>query len=183
MRILPLLFSQLLTTMNNKKGSFNTERLSIAPWDRTDPELLKDLDKHLNEDVTAFLPEFLVYQKGKSKASEWAESFESGSSEVSTVKLDNEFAGLLMLREEAKDTMHIGYIFGQAYWGKGLATELIKGLVSRLKEIEYRGTLHGGVVKGNPASVRVLQKAGFEEMGKGELEGKPDDVDWFKLSF
>lgn len=164
-------------------GTFDTERLSVQPWNKTEEaQLHAELEQHLNEQVTAFLPDHLHYLKGTTKPSEWAQAFQKGA-EISTVRLqkEQEFAGLLMLREEAPGQIHIGYIFGKVHWGKGLATELLRGLLKHLKEIGYVGVLHAGVVKGNPASARVLVKTGFVAMK--EDEERPKDVDWFELEF
>ena len=192
-------FLSLLLAMN---GKFDTERLSVSPWNLQDAKLMTELDDILDSDVTAFLPEHLLYRKGETKAEKWAQAFASGESQVSEIRLlssldDDQkqqqllLAGVLLLRPEGTGVMHIGYIFGKAFWGKGLATELLRGLVSHLKsdDIKYKGVLHAGVVKGNPASARVLQKVGFQVMMMPEAEeGKKsqaaaEDVDWFRMSF
>ena len=55
---------------------------------------------------------------------------------------------------------HIGYLLAEPTWGKGYATELVTGLVEALRS-EAPMTLLGGVDTKNPASARVLEKAGF----------------------
>lgn len=167
-------------------GTFNTERLSIKPWDEEaltskmrDNRLLDEISDMLDADMTAFFPEKLWYKEGTMNVAEWAETFGKGST-ISTVWLGTgELTGLLMIRrpEDTNSYMHIGYLFGKAHWGKGLATELLRGLVRNLKTKEYTGMLHAGVVHGNPASARVLKKV-FTEM---EDKSKASDVDWFQL--
>lgn len=78
---------------------------------------------------------------------------------------DGRFLGLLMLAEAGQTTgradIHLGYLFSEQDWGHGYASEALSGC---LEAIEPRGCwrLLGGVAKDNPASARVLRKAGFE---------------------
>lgn len=145
----------------------------------------------LDQEVTAFLPESLQYKQGETNVAEWAKTFSSGTNKVSNVKLNSELAGLLILmespsavaddaQESATAIMHLGYIFGQQFWGRGLATVLLRGLVQQLTTDGYNGEIHAGVAKGNPASVKVLQKVGFESMPKACEE---TEVDWFCRTF
>ncbi|CAB9498296.1 expressed unknown protein [Seminavis robusta] len=186
-------------------GQFQTERLLIEPWDTPmieDPEALcKELSSILDNDVTAFLPPHLLFQPGETKVEEWAKAFAGGSfdfatskNKISTIRLSSTdttaLTGLLMLRtvpssqedDDISTDMHIGYIFGKDHWGKGLATELLKGLVKHLQQAGYQGTLHAGVAHGNPASSRVLEKAGFSA-APATSSGEEHDVDFFIRSF
>jgi len=163
-------------------GAFKTERLIMEPWDKelADPNsnLLNQVQDILDAEVTAFLPDHLMYTE-KTNVSEWCQAFDKGAS-ISTVRaLDNSLVGLLTLRQS--DPMHLGYIFGKNSWGKGFATELVKGLVDHLRRNKYNGVVHAGVTHGNPASVRVLQKVGFDAIQPAS--GQATDVDFFQLSF
>ena len=98
-----------------------------------------------------------------SKSSE-SESIESSSQQ-------GDLVGLLILElsqmksDQQQKTMHLGYLFGEKYWGKGLATELVRGLIQHLQTLKYAGTqVFGGVEADNPASAAVLVKAGFERL-------------------
>jgi len=165
------------------QASFSTERMAVEHWNDTLSAFeLQELSTILNEDVTAFLPDSLQYKEGETEVSEWAKEFSSGGNKVSSVRVNGELAGLLILMSPLGDAcaaMHLGYIFCKTFWGRGLATELIRGLFQQLKVDGYNGAVHAGVAKGNPASVKVLQKVGFEAMDKSES----DDVDWFCYTF
>lgn len=166
------------------EGRFTTDRLAVQPWTLPLPSSeATEISSILDEDVTAFLPESLLYKRGETDAKEWADTFSSGSNKVSSVRYgdDSELAGLLLLRPESDSVVHLGYIFGKKYWGKGLATELLRGLVKQLDSDEFSGQVHAGVVKGNPASVAVLKKVDFETMK--ESDSGADDVDWFIRHF
>jgi ribosomal-protein-alanine N-acetyltransferase len=73
--------------------------------------------------------------------------------------------GLLILHsqlgQDGATTLHIGYLLGEASWGQGYASELIKGLVNAVKT--RRSTiLLGGVAKENGASARILERLGLK---------------------
>ncbi len=80
--------------------------------------------------------------------------------------MDAELLGLLILAEFPADNgprvIHLGYLLGETAWGRGLATELISGLVSALRNLGEPIQLLGGVENANPASARVLVKNGFQ---------------------
>lgn len=60
-------------------------------------------------------------------------------------------------------TIRLGYLLREDSWGRGYASELLVGLVAEIcKAYPEGGSLLGGVSKVNPASGRVLVKAGFE---------------------
>ena len=170
-------------------GSFDTERLAVVPWNGILTEadkgprqkLFAELSGILDEQVTAFLPESLLFREG-SDASQWAETFSDGSN-ISSVRLRkaDTLAGVLLLRTASPGDIHVGYIFGKAHWGQGLASELLRGLVDHMTASGYNGVMHAGVAHGNPASVKVLTKVGFEVMEGGSESDK--DTDFFRRSF
>ena len=57
--------------------------------------------------------------------------------------------------------VEIGYTICKAYSGKGYATELLRAMVRFCADIFPIHTLYGRVMRGNHASVRVLEKNGF----------------------
>ena len=73
--------------------------------------------------------------------------------------------GMLPQSDVARLSAEVGYWLGQPFWGRGIATESLKVLT------EYAFTelglvrLYATVLEWNPASARVLQKAGYEYEG------------------
>ena len=63
--------------------------------------------------------------------------------------------------------IEIGYWIGRPYWGRGYATAAAELLI---KEARRRGLerLYAEVFVENPASMRVLEKAGFARIGEAE---------------
>ena len=62
------------------------------------------------------------------------------------------------------DVQELGYALGRAYWGHGYATE---GVVAMVEHARARGlsALEAFTFVENPASARVLDKAGFADLG------------------
>ncbi|NWG52889.1 MAG: GNAT family N-acetyltransferase [Hydrogenophilaceae bacterium] len=59
----------------------------------------------------------------------------------------------------------LGYWFGRPYWGEGFATEAAKRLAAAAQAL---GQIIAGHYLDNPASGRVLEKAGFVDVGRIE---------------
>jgi RimJ/RimL family protein N-acetyltransferase len=60
----------------------------------------------------------------------------------------------------------IGYWLGRPYWGRGLATEAAAGALQWAKRVWRRRLVMSGHFADNPASGRVLEKAGFLYTGE-----------------
>lgn len=136
---------------------FHTERLRVRPWSArlTDPALPAALSPLLTPEVLADLPPSLqLTDKG---IGAWIRS-RASESDVYLVE-HGDLVGLLLLADTG-DALHLGYLFGQAHWGKGYASELVAGLVDT-NHTHGRHRLIGGVSARNLASARVLEKAGF----------------------
>jgi [ribosomal protein S5]-alanine N-acetyltransferase len=58
-------------------------------------------------------------------------------------------------------TAQFGYWLGEAYWGRGIATAAATALASRIGGEGLFARLEAQVFEWNPASMRVLEKAGF----------------------
>ncbi len=65
----------------------------------------------------------------------------------------------------------LAYLIERTRWGQGLATEVAEGLVGW--HLAHAGDvpLRAIVAVGNHASVRVLEKVGFAEVGQEDFEG------------
>jgi RimJ/RimL family protein N-acetyltransferase len=65
----------------------------------------------------------------------------------------------------------LGYWLGQAFWGKGIATQALTDFL----KLESR-PLHAHVAKTNIASIRVLEKCGFKRIGEDNTPLKPGEA-------
>ena len=152
-------------------GQFNTKRLSVHDWTpavkcRDQRVMLEDaLVSLLTVRVLKHLPPSLQLSDGAESVSAWIDE-RVAESDVLLVEQteDSELIGLVILSPEKEDgrisSVHIGYLLAEAVWGKGIATELMTGLVSAMEALKPV-TLLGGVDRNNPSSARVLKKTGF----------------------
>ncbi len=64
--------------------------------------------------------------------------------------------------EGSPDEVEIGYGICKKYSGNGYAAELLKAMTAFIKRTFGMNVLYGRVMRGNNASVRVLEKNGYE---------------------
>ena len=74
--------------------------------------------------------------------------------------------GVIGLFEDADPAPEIGYWVGRPYWGRGFATEALHGALAWAGRKWRRRALVAGHFVDNPASGRVLEKAGFLYTGE-----------------
>jgi len=75
-------------------------------------------------------------------------------------------AGLELRGGERTGTAEVGYWLGNRYWGRGLATAAVRALSAYAFETFDLVRLEARVFGWNPASARVLEKAGFQLEGR-----------------
>ena len=63
--------------------------------------------------------------------------------------------------------MEVGYWIGEPFWGKGFATEALRGVIDHIFADASREQLLGCCRVSNRASRRVLMKCGFQLVGAG----------------
>ncbi|MEW6734250.1 MAG: GNAT family N-acetyltransferase [Acidobacteriota bacterium] len=88
-----------------------------------------------------------------------------------TILFNGEVAGNIgCFKQSGKQ--EIGYWIGKKYWGKGIATQ---ALLQLLDQVMIR-PLYAHVAKHNIASIRVLEKCGFTNIGEDKefsnIDGK-----------
>jgi RimJ/RimL family protein N-acetyltransferase len=71
--------------------------------------------------------------------------------------------GVVAAHKRGPVGFEVGYWYGRPHWGLGYATE---ALIAFLGEARHLGELHAGHFVDNPASGRVLSKAGFVYTGE-----------------
>lgn len=151
---------------------FQTNRLSVFNWPgpqfggKPDISLADKILGILTPPVTQYLPEEWSQVGSAEDALAWLEDrLAECSLYAVNLKASNELAGFLFLyfpdpQSQLKDC-RFGYLLSESFWGKGLGTELIKGLVQWCMNEGKMGSLIGGVETANTGSIRVLEKAGF----------------------
>ncbi|MDB5111028.1 MAG: family N-acetyltransferase [Mucilaginibacter sp.] len=86
---------------------------------------------------------------------------------------DNDFIGVCILKPADSDSkkIELGYVLSYNYWGRGLATELAKALITYGFEQKGITKICACTDPENQASQNVLLKAGFKRQG---------NVFWYK---
>jgi RimJ/RimL family protein N-acetyltransferase len=87
----------------------------------------------------------------------WARIMSNETGILNTILADDTVAGNVVYWEAAGEP-NIGYWLGKTHWGKGIASA---ALAQFLTKIEAR-PVYAHVAKHNFASIRVLQKCGFQ---------------------
>ncbi len=83
---------------------------------------------------------------------------------VFAVDLEGEgLIGAIGAHKRDDESFEVGYWYGRPYWGRGFATEAARAFVASASSL---GTLQAGHFVDNPASGRVLSKAGFAYTGE-----------------
>jgi len=79
----------------------------------------------------------------------------------------------------------IGYAMGRAYWGKGYMHEALEALVSHAFEVLQMRRLEADVDPRNAASIRTLERLGFQREGflreRWHVEGEIQDALFYGL--
>ena len=150
---------------------FQTTRLIATHWstDLQKPDCKSRIEEALRgilaEDVLRALPPAL--HQRDTPISDWM-SERDAESDVYLVctKEDEDLIGLLIValvsNECVRKTAHIGYLFGEPYWGQGYATEVVHGLGTSAQALAPI-TLRAGVDATNSKSGSVLQKSGLTD--------------------
>ena len=74
--------------------------------------------------------------------------------------------GLLPGTDVNRVQAEIGYWLGEEYWGRGIATEAVRGLTRHGFDTLELNRLFATPFAGNAASCRVLEKAGYRYEGR-----------------
>ena len=75
--------------------------------------------------------------------------------------------GFLNDVEIAENTIELGYVVHPGHWSKGFATAALTLAISQLFQQGFREVLCGAFEE-NPASIRVMEKAGMQKLDKTE---------------
>jgi [ribosomal protein S5]-alanine N-acetyltransferase len=135
------------------------------------------------QDVTALLkhlgnPEVVKYMdmqpiKTREQANEWLRwmgsyfSAHDGLRWGVTLKADNTFIGSAGIGNWNREARYaeIGYDIAQPYWDNGYATEVSRAIIEFGINRMNLNRIEADIVAGNDASMRVLEKLGFQQEG------------------
>lgn len=151
--------------------AFVTPRLKVAGWHSL-PEgqvpLATVIAGMLTPAVTRSLPPSWQGQYDSARARAWISERDGESTVLLASELiSHEPVGLVILFTEGPAVadgsmgLRLGYLVSEKFWGRGLATELIDGLIRWCRSRPEITSITAGVSMTNEASVNVLSKTGF----------------------
>ena len=146
---------------------FETEHLRIR---RFEPEDAEDLyENHLEEDVKKWIPNesYVDIREAQEAIKLYVECVNNKCLPyVLAVELEEtgELIGDAGVNrvEGNSDEVEIGYVICKKYSGRGYAAELLKAMTEFITNAFGISILYGRVMQGNIASVKVLEKNGYE---------------------
>ena len=95
------------------------------------------------------------------------------------ITLDGELLGIVGFSYAMGQHPELGYWLGEPFWGKGIMSEAVKGLLEAAFASGFYPVVRARALVDNAASINVLEKAGFKQTGAAEMDqartnqGKP----------
>ena len=137
---------------------------ALRPWREDDVEALV---RHANDyDVWKNLGDMFPHPYTRQDARRWVGGGSETRSELSlAIEVGGELAGGLGLKFPRdpiyRVTAEVGYWLGRAFWGRGIMPRVLAAFVPWAFDRFALERIEAGVFETNPASARVLEKAGF----------------------
>jgi len=135
----------------------------LRPWRAADkPDLVRNAnDRRVWRNMTHTFP----HPYTEADADLWLQiAAHPGASIQLAIEVDGQPAGGIgAIAGEGvfRATAQFGYWLGAPYWGRGIATAAARALAGRIAAESLFARLEAQVFEWNPASMRVLEKAGF----------------------
>ena len=114
---------------------------------------------------TYMLPDFESVEKARPLFDRLAAMSKDETRYVRAMEENGEFVGFCNDVERAGDTVEIGYAMCPDIWGRGYCTAALKLAIADLFELGFNQVVAGAFVE-NPASLRVMEKAGMTPIDK-----------------
>jgi RimJ/RimL family protein N-acetyltransferase len=139
--------------------SLTTERLILRPLEHADAERIALLaDNWKVASMTGRIPH--PYSLADAEAF-LAYALKTTGEEIFAITESALLIGCIGLDARKPPGCEIGYWLAEAFWGRGLATEAARALVSYAFNERGESEIRAGYFADNPASGRVLRKLGF----------------------
>ena len=141
-----------------------TGQITLRAWRRSD---LSSLVRYANNrKIWLNLRNIFPHPYTQSDAERWFEICEShqGPTTNFAIELNGEAIGGIscrLLDDVNCKTAVIGYWLGEPFWGRGIATAALKQITNYAFQTFPLERLEATVFEWNPASARVLEKAGY----------------------
>ena len=144
------------------------ERCTLRPYRRGDEAALA---RHAdNRNVSRNMRDRFPYPYTAADAREWITRVSAQEPVANfAIVVGGEVVGGIGLEPGAdvfRRSAEVGYWLGEPFWGRGLATEALRAVTEYAFRTFDICRLEAGVFEWNPASARVLEKAGYELEGR-----------------
>lgn len=131
----------------------------------------ESLIKHANNyKVARMVRDRFPYPYDEMAAREWLEVITRELPQTTfAIDVEDKAVGAISFEIQADifiRSAEIGYWLGENYWNKGIMTEAVKAVTTYAFRNFDLCRLYAGVFASNPASVRVLEKAGYQFEGR-----------------
>lgn len=139
----------------------------VRSWKRDDAaSLVRHAD---NRKIWRNLRDSFPHPYTEAEAAHWVGAASSQERETNfAIEVDGEAAGgigFVLQTDVSRRSAEIGYWLGEAYWGRGVCTAALISMTEHAFSNFDLVRLYAGVFDWNPASRRVLEKAGYEFEG------------------
>ncbi|MCA1020497.1 GNAT family N-acetyltransferase [Halobacillus litoralis] len=150
------------------KWKLSTERLILEPF----TEDLTEKTAELAGDPEVAAATFVPHPYTVDHAKEWIAAHAAWMEEQTAFpfavkrKEDGELLGTMTLRvDQGHQKGELAYWMGRPYWGRGYASEAAQRVVRFGFEERQLNRIWAAAISSNPASTRVMQKAGLTYEG------------------
>lgn len=156
-----------MSNPDNHTISIITDRLKLRQFRADDAETM--FQNWASDDaVTKHLiwPTHTSVTETEAVIARWLEGYQYVKFYQWAVTLDGEIIGSLGCAQPNMTIgeIKLGYALGRAFWGRGIATEALNAAISHLFALGYNRIAADHFLE-NPASGRVMQKAGMQYEG------------------
>ena len=144
-----------------------TERLVLRPFTMEDvPGVVEFAGSEETYRGTLCMPRPYTEEDAVKWISSHNSQFFNGTGMESAITFNRQFMGVVGLSiNKEHNRAEIGYWLGKPYWGKGYTTEAVRAIVRYAFEELELNRITSRHFPHNPASGKVLEKAGFTKEG------------------
>lgn len=158
----------------------NSDKIALRPFDTTDREALAKLCN--NKKIWDHVRDYLPYPYTLSDADSFIAFCQSLTpTQNFAITYEGRFAGTIGI-EPQKDvyklSAELGYWIGEPFWGKGIATQAVNLITTYGNEKLGLIRFFSSVFEFNKASMRVLEKAGFQKEGIAKKAIIKNNIIW-----
>lgn len=159
--------------------SLNTSRLLLRPFTQDDAAEVNALAGNINVAKTTLnVPHPYSEDMARSWISTHQPDLDAGIKIVYAITLSDSgtLVGTIGLHDIKPPQAEMGYWVGEPYWGNGYCTEAATALIEHAFTAMDLSRIHSEHLVSNPASGRVMQKAGMRHYASSQCHDRYGDL-------